>query len=549
MESTMRVTRMPLAFLLLWSAAMVAAAGGNDEAGPADRAFLELEAGYSLAGLGVDLDVAVAPGGAVYVGSGSVGRLWRLEHGGLSPFADERLCDQGSRVWPSAVGVDAGGRLWVVDQRSGRVQAIDPTGRSIACRVEARRERDAVLVFQAGPGTPRRRWAPTGSHGCIEAVGPGFPDLYCISLEGDRVVKVHDRRVAAEFRLPGRYPRAVGLALDHALGHVGNDVDAVYVTDAANARLYRLSSALTQPYRLHLYEKLLRSPGRFALANGRLWLIDEGRQELLEFALRRAQTALEHRLLGEEFLSLGLYRQALAELARAGGDGAALSLLQGRALYGLKRYPAALAQFSQAARRPGDANSANNTTTASFWRGNALFRLGRLDAALSAYQHAAQGHGEIAQAAAFNRAQTLLAARRYKAAARAFEQLLRQHPQRPRLRLGSARAVLGSAGGRADRRSAITQLTALLDQPTVQRQARYYLGQAWLAAGNPQRALPLLQRAAQDGPRYHDALTALLHAQQALGQRHQAEQTRALLAALPQRVAALNDFIIEEQQP
>jgi tetratricopeptide (TPR) repeat protein len=530
---------MPLAFLLLWSAAMVAAAGGNDEAGPADRAFLELEARYSLAGLGVDLDVAVAPGGAVYVGSGSVGRLWRLEHGGLSPFADERLCDQGSRVWPSAVGVDAGGRLWVVDQRSGRVQAIDPMGRSIACRVEARRERDAVLVFQAGPGTPRRRWAPTGSHGCIEAVGPGFPDLYCISLEGDRVVKVHDRRVAAEFRLPGRYPRAVGLALDHALGNVGNDVDAVYVTDAANARLYRLSPALTQPYRLRLYEKSLRSPGRLALANGRLWLIDEGRQELLEFALRRAQTALEHRLLGEEFLSLGLYRQALAELARAGGDGAALSLLQGRALYGLKRYQQAWAAFSQAGRAP------RSRAEAGFHAANSLFRLGRYDAALTAYRRAARAPGRFAWPAAFNQAQTLVALGRYQAAGALFDDLERRRPGDPGVRVGAARSALGQG----DAAAAIEWLTPLPTAPTGSvpvRESRLVLGLARFAAGSARQALPLLQQAARDGPRYREALTALAQAQHRLGLDRQAAQTRATLAGLSARAAALNDFILEE---
>ena len=521
------------------------------------RSYLELQQRYSLADTGVDLDLALGNNGEVYLSSASQGQLWRLDHDRLRPFAAARACaatDGGGRPWPSTIAADRSNRLWVIDQQARRVQALDANGRSLGCHSLAsllpataappQYPSDArfLLRFPAAARLPLAQQLPAHSSSCIEAGSDpqqaAAPDLYCISADHKQLRRFHHHQPVAVFTLPGEYPHAAGLGL--------GDDGALYLSDRAGARLYRLSPSLELQYPLPLYTSLLRSPTRLRIANGELWLIDEGRQQLLRFALRRADTPLQHHLLGEELLSLGLYADALSELQRGGAPD---PLLIGQALYGLKRYPAALAQFSQAARRPGDANSANNTTTASFWRGNALFRLGRLDAALSAYQHAAQGHGEIAQAAAFNRAQTLLAARRYKAAARAFEQLLRQHPQRPRLRLGSARAVLGSAGGRADRRSAITQLTALLDQPTVQRQARYYLGQAWLAAGNPQRALPLLQRAAQDGPRYHDALTALLHAQQALGQRHQAEQTRALLAALPQRVAALNDFIIEEQQP
>jgi len=538
-----------VSFLLLSASAAGAVEARDGDTGPAERVFLELEDRYSLAGFGVDLDIALAPGGAVTIGSASQGRLWRLRQGQLQVFADGRRCTRGAQVWPSRIAGADKGRLWVIDERAGRVQLLDAAGRSIACRSlsEARvdaAQKDSGRRDDAGDdrqwvlGTdqagPRARRVPRLARACIEAGGPGrpdLPDLYCISRQADRILRVNAGRMSAEFVLPGRYPRVGGLAQDRDAG--------VFLTDAANARLYRLSPSLREAYRLRLYEKLLRSPGRLALADGRLWLIDEGRQELLRFALRRARTALEHRLLGEEFLSLGLYRQALAELARVAGVDPETALLRGRALYGLKRYQTALPLFSQAGREP------RLRAEAGFRAANSLFRLGRLEAALGAYQRAAQGRGEYARPAAGNYAWTLLALGRYGAAADAFRDLMRRRPRDPGLRVGAARAALGQ--GDAD--AAITLLTPLpsASSPSaVLREARLTLGLARLAAGSAQQALPLLRQAAREGPHFREALTALAQAQRRLGRHQQALQTRATLASLPQRSAALNAFIMEE---
>lgn len=524
-------------------------AGGND-AGPAQRTYLDLQARYRLAGLGVDLDVTVSDTGTLYLGSAAKGRLWRLDNGQLSAFADQRRCAQGGRVWPSAIAGDLGGGLWVFDRKAERVQVISADGRSLGCRSVAadldagrggHRDPTAIghgLLLSTDRGSPRLYPAPPNMGECIAAGDRGLGDLYCIDGDGRRVLRFHQGKSVAAFSLPGRYPRAGGLAR--------GDDGAIYLSDAAAARLYRLSADLKLQYRLPLYEGLLRSPGHLHIHQNSLWLVDEGRQELLRFRLRRAQTPLQHRLLGEEFLSLDLYGQALTELERAGRGRADTRQLIARALYGLQRYQQAASAF---ARLRGDTGiDADSRVAAGFWAANSLFRLGRLEAALAAYRRIARHPGDYARAAAFNEAQTLLVLQRYDDAAQAFRALARQWPRDPGIRLGAARAALG----RGDADTAITLLSVPPIAPGASRSARdarLTLGLARLAAGSVRQALPLLQQAARQGPHFRQALNALARAQRTLGQHQQAAQTRAVLITLPQRSAAMNAYILEDQQP
>jgi len=342
---------------------------------PAPRHYLDLKQRYRLAGMGTALDIAIAPNGTVYLSNASQGRLWRLSADRLLPFAGQRRCPQGATVWPSAIASDRSGNLWLSGHRANHAQAISPTGQTLRCLALTAMRPAAtgadsgdpalMLTFPTRQPTPRARPMPVNSRECIEAKRHdpgGLPDLYCIGEQQHRVTRYRHGKPLASFSLPGRYPRAAGLAQ-------GGD-GAIYLSDAASATLYRLSATLQLQYRLPLYASLLRSPSRMRVHHGELWLIDEGREQLL----------------GEELLSLGEYQDAL-QVLQQGGDDAANLLLRGQAHYGLQHYPQARRDFALAAASPA------TQAAARFWEANTLFHLGQLSAALSAYQRIADGAG------------------------------------------------------------------------------------------------------------------------------------------------------------
>lgn len=55
------------------------------------------------------------------------------------------------------------------------------------------------------------------------------------------------------------------------------------------------------------------------------------------------------------------------------------------------------------------------------------------------------------------------------------------------------------------------------------REARHYLGLAYLQAGSSEQALPLLERAAREGPYFKQALSALADIYRRLGNAERAQ--------------------------
>lgn len=523
--------------LVAFSGAFATGQGGIAET---NTAYLDSKRSYSLTGLGVGLDLAVSSGGIVYLASETRLRLWRLDASRrmFKPFGEGHHCSQGGKVFgisPTAIYADSRGELWALDRDAGAVQRISADGSSNECystvpangapdrpqSSQLRKITRFMMLTPSSGGQPDLQPLPEGMRDCVKAPDQ---DLFCIMEASRDLVRTRNGRVVARFQTPEKYGRLGGVA-------TGPDGD-LYVSDSSGRQLLRLSPGLILKQYLPLYQSLFRTPGRLRIVAGELWLIDEGRQELLRFRLRFALTGMEHKLLGEEYLALGLYQNAQREFDFAEASGEAVDRIdKGRALYGLGRFQEALTAFS-ALKRAKDAD---------LWLANSLFRLGRFEPALDAYKRAAKQQ-QTSWPATFNQAQTLLALGRFAQAESLFAVLEGMSPGNPQIGLGLGRAAL--ANGEFSK--AIEVLKPLRDDSRVGREARHYLGSAYLLAGAHETALPLLEQAAREGPHFRQALDALAATYQALGRHADARRAERWHDSLGRRTPGFDTFLLEE---
>lgn len=513
-----------------------------------DTAYLELERSYSLTGKGVGLDVAASPTGTIYLSSASLPGLWKLDQG-TGEFQALTVYQPGSRepsplqLFPEAIEVDGQGRLWIADATLRRVYIISSAGDLLATLGSPEPTLDAPVALsrfdENGMAVWDRQagvlWRFSETLELLDAWRPGAEPLLCIALGIERSVCVlAGERELVAYRQGHPVARHIE---DDRYSRIGDIVPGpdgqLFLSDVSGKRLRSLSSALDVSQRFYLYESLFVRPTRFTLQGDHLWLIDEGREELLRFALRTAVTGLEHALLGEEYLALGYCRPALDELdtaLRLGYRDDAVRLLRGRALYGLQRYSEALAEFEQLAGPRRD-----------FWRGNALFRLGHYGEAVRAFQNALQ-HEPDNSLALFNLAQTLLEVERYADAEAVYRELVAAAPDHLQARLGLARSVLGQG----DHGTAMEILRMLINEDGIGREARHYLGLAHLAAGVPETALPWLERAAEEGPYFKEALAGLVEANRRLGRIARARRHEQQMHAVDRQAERLGILLLEE---
>lgn len=169
--------------------------------------------GVELRRIAMPDDVALAwssargPDGAIYVGTGNDGRIFRLRGDALDPFA------QTGQLLVSALAFGDGGVLYAGTLPEGRIYAIDPSGttRELARPDEA--EHVWALVWDA-----RRRvlFAATGPEGRVYSIAPN----------GD---------VAVWWDSPASHVMSLALATDGAL-YAGTSDDAVVVRVSAPGR-------------------------------------------------------------------------------------------------------------------------------------------------------------------------------------------------------------------------------------------------------------------------------------------------------------------------
>jgi tetratricopeptide (TPR) repeat protein len=522
----------------------------------ADTLYLDLRGTFDIGMFGVGLDVAVTPDGKVFISDPGRSSLWNLQKDtGTFVPVDFKGVTKGYYLNPVAIAADRDMRLWIANPDLHQILVCKPDGEitvvfdkktvymdwpvSLSGLSDGRiaawdSKEQALILFSTSEnrGVEVRRLRHVLHGNAVACVVDASDDIVCLDSDQRSLVKIKGEKVVARQSFSEKDIKDYVRLSDLEIGPGGY----LYVTDSAGRRLMYLGSDFQTAGRFLLYEQLFRTPTSFAFQTNDLWLIDEGRKELMHFVVRSASSGLEHALLGEEYLVLGYFGPGLKEFKTAKGSGRAgpdVELLLGKAFYGLKQYAQALSAFSKA--------YDEGISSASFWKGNALFRLGRYQAAETAYQSAlaSQNNKNLVW---FNLGQTYLVLNHFQEAREAFSQILFTEPDSLQAMIGLGKAY---AGQRAYVK-AIEVFKKLALQRPVAREARYYLGTCYLGLGAYEEAIPLLEQAASQGPYFKDAFKGLARAYRATG-KWDASDRYARKADMIKNNPSFDDFLLEEQ--
>jgi tetratricopeptide (TPR) repeat protein len=491
-----------------------------------DTLYLDLKGTFDIGMFGVGLDIAVTPDGKIFISDPVRSCLWNLqEDSGTFVRVNLKGVRKDYHLNPVAIAADQNMRLWIANpdlhqilvcQTNGKITAIFdrktmpidwpvslsrlPDGRIAAWDSEQK----ALLIFSMAENKVLVRSLKGALRDdAVECLAENSGAVVCIDSERRTLIKIKSEKVAARKSLPEKSGKDY-VRLSHLeIGPGGY----VFVTDSAGRRLMYFSSDLEIVGCFLLYEHLFRTPSSFAFQGSNLWLIDEGRKELMHFVVRSASSGLDHALLGEEYLALGYFAPAMKAFITAkklGKSGPDIELALGKAFYGLKQYTKALSAFSRA-EKGGD-------PAGFFWIGNALFRLGRYTAAENSYKSslAKQKSNSLVR---FNLGQTYLALNRFRDAEAAFSQILTTEPSFLQATMGLGKAYIGQK--RYLKAGEIFRKLTLVEP--LAREARYYLGISYLGLGEYETAIPLLECAASQGPYFKDAFRALARACKSMG--------------------------------
>ncbi len=515
--------------------------------------FLELKGSFDISALGVNLDVAVTETGQVYIASPSESGLMLLQNERKTfSHIEIKGIENGYFFNPSSVETDKEGRLWIANPDMHEILVCDTAGELITRfnKGHIRLERPEILFPLADGKTGawdtrlkmlfifsfsenRAILKKVAADGRLTCIQDDSGDAVCFDSDHGRLEKIRDDATIAETFLTAEkgnlYPK-----IQHMETGPGN---YLYVTDSANKQLRYFSSDLKPEGRFPIYEHLFVQPAGFTFRNNDLWLIDEGRKELMHFVVRSAVTGIEHVLLGEEYLALGHFQLALREIEAAkemGYSNFETLIFSGKARYGLGRYDDALADFTRA-KDGGD-------LSAYFYMGNTLFRLQRYAEAETAFS-AALEIGKHRELVLFNIAQTLMAGNRFKDAETFFASLLSENPDHFQARSGLSRSFMEQ--GRFEK--AMKILIPLEKQKGVERTARHDLGICFLMTEQYEKAIPLLKRSAAEGPFYKEAFEGLEKAYRMTGDAATADQYRRK-AEMLHRDRLFTPYLLEDAQ-
>lgn len=510
--------------------------------------YLEMEQHYNINNFGVNLDIAVSSKGDIYISSVSQAKLWILDRK-THRFSALEVHQNGlpKRLFPEALATDAQDHLWVTDKTSHRVQVLDRNGQFLQSYGDPEQPlvtptainpfNQGMAIWDRSSGTlwmlvQNKLQAQQLDATATQCVAASLNTAYCLQADGRELVKYqHEKVIARQIPAKDTYSKIS----DFELGREGN----LLIVDSGEKNLLVLSSELKVQHQFDTYKSLLRKPTRLVLQDNKIWLIDEGRQELLQFDQRWAITGLEHALLGEEYLSVNLPEAALQEFDKAiklGFREARIYLLKGKAQYYLKQYSEALNSFMQAKKEGADSD---------FWQGNTHFQLGQYEEALSFFKNLLATARIDKNIIRFNIAETFMALTRFADAEKMFRQVVQEEPNNSQARLGWARAMM-ALHRYAD---LIAQLNNLTSDQDVGRKARHYLGLAYMETGKFENALPLLERAAQEGPYFKEALQAMATLHRRLGSIKRAEHYENQLKTLKQQVDPLStSYLLENEQ-
>lgn len=505
--------------------------------------------------LGTHLDLALSRDGELFVADPDRHRLLRYNPHTrfLEPFpiALERT----RPFFPSGIAVDASGRIIVANQDGHELLVFDRTGqllrkiggesssleRPIDLAIDAadhlyvldgvRRE---VQVWNLDGRLVRTLKVPaaaakvSGRGATALAVGPDGTVYVTDGDAGQVIGFLPDGRVVSLEKPAGlEWHSPEGIAVDGA--------GQVYVTDYHHYAISEFSRKARFLDDHLLAKERLRQPTRMAVGQHSLYVVNEGKSEILQFAIRAATTGLDHAILGEEYLALREPALAAAELALA----VQLGYAQAETHYFLGRAYSDLDQLPEATRHFQTAVAKDPRFVDAFVAlGDTFFRRGDYPAAMAQYRTVLELRPQH-HTARRSLAETALALHDLKRAGEQFAEVLRLAPDDVVAQVGLGRVYLVQ---QAYRRAEETLLNALRIDPKS-REARFYLGLTYGQSGRYVEAIPLLEESTRRGPFFTAAFYHLGLSYAAVGEPQKAAQSfKRTLELQPHHAEALREL-------
>ncbi|KMP10549.1 hypothetical protein UZ36_07250 [Candidatus Nitromaritima sp. SCGC AAA799-C22] len=250
-----------------------------------------------------------------------------------------------------------------------------------------------------------------------------------------------------------------------------------------------------------LASKYLLEPTRLSAAGGRVAVWDAAQKRILIFSEKYNVTSLQHLLMGEEFLEVGLPSLALGELiiARAQGmDSKDLFLFEGRAYYELRDYKKARPAFEELIKRSPDDMEGR------FWLGNCFLKLRNFLKAIAQYIYFL-GRNPDHVPTLTNLGIALASMGNWAEAEAHFERAIQLSPDSPEANLGFGQWLIV----KRNFTKAEEVLTVFYQKRPDVKEVAHYLGLAYAGKKDCKKAIPFLETASKTGPFFSEALLAL----------------------------------------
>lgn len=482
--------------------------------------FVQLIKTYDLPKIGVKSDIALfEEGKKVYVADPDNSRVLKYQEDGQK-FTIFKIKFSKSLFYPQSICLDCSGHLWTVNPYMHEVLQINNKGSlvrsykkpdiSFARPTEISCLRNLIAIFDQEKSSlffldqsdgVLLRHSPTKTPNKLTAYRlTSQSEGKFILLDSD-LSELHIFRERSGQDLVPLKSKNNDQTFYQDLCAGPDDTLFICSTAPPSIGLYSLSGQ--QLRRFFLSEPYLEHPTAIAYGADEVWMVDSGKESVIRFKLRQAESGIEHSVLGEEYLIFDLPHHAVKEFEKAlslGYESFDMHLAWGKALYALEEYESALNHFKKTSKiRP-------DSFGPTIWSARCYQALGAIEKAIVNYiqtlqkdpgnQHIFYGLGVI-----------YLQKHRLQEAQKYLKKSIDLNPN-----FNSAHIALGRVYfEKNDYARAEKHFSSLTQSESVElrNRAKYYLGLVALQKGDFIRAVNYLRHNTKVGPFFSDAFYAL----------------------------------------
>ena len=505
-----------------------------DSFGETSTPYFDMVGIYKELALGTHLDIEVNSQGEIIIADGDKHRLLKLDPDtrNIEVF-QVKFNNRDKPFTPYGVFIDSTGNIYIANPDLHTILVIDSDG-SIKNRIGgfgSCLERPVGVVLDADNniyvldmiGPKVHIFTPDGNTFESIQIGLELQESSVISLDLDlkgniyvtdkglgKVLKITPNRQIVEFGKidygEDRLMVPSGIAIDAS--------DSFFITDYFNNTLYQFDNAGRLIKEHLLVKEFLKQPSAIAFSNNNVYIINEGNEEIHQFELKRAESSIEHELLGEWYFIKGLYKEAIQELNTAIKLGYVFTDVHyflGLSYYNLEDFQKSIKYLEKSLK--GNSKDID----AGFQLGNAYHKVNYIDKAIERYRDVISAKPDHLLAH-YNLGNAYLKLGKPKMAESHFKDALQVSPGYLDARFGLGRVFLE----RDENKEGENIFSEILKENPELSQAKYYLGLSFFKQEKYKKAIKHLSMASHEGPYYIDSLYCLGLSYKAIGKNEDA---------------------------